>query len=79
MLALDIFAAVFWVISFSYLAWTTAVATFWYSTTYTYTSCSYYYPYTCSKKRDLVPRATTDLYTYRNSMAAAAGLGGLEL
>ncbi|TVY64218.1 hypothetical protein LSUE1_G008789 [Lachnellula suecica] len=74
-LALDVFALIFWIISMAYLAWTTAAAT-WYYTDY---SCSDYYYY-CYKKRDspLAVRATTDLATYRNSMAAAAGLGGLE-
>jgi hypothetical protein len=45
------------------------------------TTCVYdYYGY-CVKKRslDLTKRATTNVYTYRNSMAAASGLGGLEL
>ena len=77
--ALDIFAIIFWIISFSYEAWTTAAAVYWYESSYSY-SCTYSYYY-CYKKRDapLAPRATTDLVTYRNSMAAAAGLGGLEL
>jgi len=75
-LGLDIFAIVFWIISFSYEAWTTAAATDWYESVYT---CTWYDGY-CYKKRDLplVSRATTNVYTYRNSMAAAAGLGGLE-
>jgi hypothetical protein len=74
-LGLDIFAIIFWVISFPYEAWTTAAATYWYEYV---TSC---YGYYCEEKRGLplVSRDTTDLYTYRNSMAAAAGLGGLEL
>lgn len=78
-LALDVFAIIFWIISFSYEAWTTAAATNWYRSAYSY-SCTDYYYY-CYKKRDaaIVPRATTDVVTYRNSMAAAAGLGGLEL
>ncbi|TVY47178.1 hypothetical protein LOCC1_G002297 [Lachnellula occidentalis] len=73
--ALDIFAVIFWIISFSYEAWTTAAAR-WYTSSYT---CDYY-DYYCYKKRDapLVSRATTDVATYRNVMAAAAGLGGLE-
>lgn len=77
--ALDIFAIIFWIISFSYEAWTTAAATQWYRSSYSYCD-DYYYSY-CYKKRDapLVSRATTDVVTYRNVMAAAAGLGGLEL
>jgi hypothetical protein len=80
MLALDIFAIIFWIISFSYLAWQTAAATVWYTSYVNYDDCTYPY-YNCYKKRDLplVSRATTDVYTYRNSMAATAGLGGLEL
>ncbi|KAF8849191.1 hypothetical protein BDZ45DRAFT_559529, partial [Acephala macrosclerotiorum] len=75
-LGLDIFAIVFWIVSFAYLA--SEVAAYQivtYSDTCTYT----YYGY-CLKKRDmdLTKRATTDIYTYRNSMAAASGLGGLE-
>ncbi|TVY87688.1 hypothetical protein LAWI1_G008057 [Lachnellula willkommii] len=75
--ALDIFAIIFWIISFSYEAWTTAAATEWYASSYT---CDYYYYSYCYKKRDvpLVSRATTNIVTYRNVMAAAAGLGGLE-
>ncbi|TVY26126.1 hypothetical protein LHYA1_G003982 [Lachnellula hyalina] len=75
--ALDIFAIIFWIISFSYLASTTAAASNWYGSSYT---CDDYYYYYCYKKRDapLVPRATTNVVTYRHSMAAAAGLGGLE-
>ncbi|KAH6684497.1 hypothetical protein B0J14DRAFT_693700 [Halenospora varia] len=45
------------------------------STTY---SCAYYYE-VCIKNRDLVPRFTTaNICTYKNAIAAAAGLGGLE-
>lgn len=78
-LSLDIFAICFWIISMSYMAWTTAAATYWYEDDTS--SCDYYYYGYCYKKRDLslTKRATTDAYTYRNSMAAAAGLGGLEL
>jgi hypothetical protein len=74
-LGLDIFAIVFWITSFSLLASEVAA--------YNISSCDYYYYGYCYKKRDLnfLPKryATTDIVTYRNSMAAASGLGGLEL
>ncbi|RFU32237.1 hypothetical protein B7463_g4113, partial [Scytalidium lignicola] len=73
-LGLDIFAVVFWIISFSLLA--SEVAQYSWVVD-SYTSCSYYYGY-CVKKRDGLQKRTTDIYTYRNAMAAAAGLGGLE-
>jgi hypothetical protein len=74
-LGLDIFAIVFWIISFSLLA--SEVAAY---KIVTYTDyCAYYYYGYCVKKRSLEERATDGVYTYRNSMAAAAGLGGLEL
>jgi hypothetical protein len=76
---LDIFAIVFWVISFSYLAYEVASVQI---VTYTYYGCSYVYDGYCYKNKrglDIAKRATTDIYTYRNAMAAAAGLGGLEL
>ncbi|CZR59003.1 uncharacterized protein PAC_08895 [Phialocephala subalpina] len=73
-LGLDIFAIVFWLVSFAYLA--SEVAAYQIVTD----TCSYTYYGYCLKKRDmdLTKRATTDVYTYRNSMAAASGLGGLE-
>jgi len=76
-LGLDIFAIVFWLISFALLASEVAA----YSVVdYTYTDYSCYYYDDCSKKRDLGldKRATTTVATYRNAMAACAGLGGLE-
>lgn len=78
-LGLDMFAVLFWIISFSLLAW--EVAAFGWGLSYagtSSTSCDIY-GY-CYKKRDLgiEKRATTDYYTYRNALAAAAGLGGLE-
>jgi len=73
-LSLDIFAVVFWVISFSLLAW--EVAAYGWAVSYSYSYCDAY-GY-CYKKRDLEARATTNVYTYRNALAAAAGLGGLE-
>lgn len=81
-LGLDIFACVFWLISFSLLA--SEVASFSIITYYSSDSCDgVYYAGVCYKKRSvevLSKRyATTNIYTYRNSMAAASGLGGLEL
>ncbi|KUJ20106.1 uncharacterized protein LY89DRAFT_549354, partial [Mollisia scopiformis] len=75
-LGLDIFAIIFWVVSFSYLA--SEVAEYQ-IVTYDDTCAYTYYGY-CVKKRGftLSKRDTTDVYTYRNSMAAACGLGGLE-
>lgn len=85
-LGLDIFAIVFWLISFALLAWEVSVFG-WGVYDYGYSgdsSCYDYLGYSyCYKKRDvssvISKRATTDLYTYRNALAAAAGLGGLEL
>lgn len=85
-LGLDIFAIVFWLISFALLAWEVSVFG-WGLYDYGYSggsSCYDYLGYSyCAKKRDVSSmigkRATTDLYTYRNALAAAAGLGGLEL
>jgi hypothetical protein len=78
-LGLDIFAIIFWIISFSLLASEVAA---YQIVTYSDT-CAYYYNGYCYKKRGLnfLPKrvATTNVYTYRNSMAAASGLGGLEL
>lgn len=75
-LGLDIFAIVFWLISFALLA--SEVAAFLWGYGYSSSTSTCYYGY-CYKKRDIAARATTDLYTYRNSLAAASGLGGLEL
>lgn len=79
-LGLEIFAIVFWIISFSILAAEVAV---YQIVTYTPSNdCAYYYDGYCYKKRrslEMAKRATTDVYTYRNAMAAASGLGGLEL
>ncbi|KAN0102777.1 hypothetical protein V8E51_011090 [Hyaloscypha variabilis] len=77
-LGLDIFAIVFWIISFSLLA--SEVAAY---QIVTYTECSYSYAGVCYYKRSralehLAKRDTTNVYTYRNAMAAASGLGGLE-
>ena len=75
-LGLDIFAIIFWITSFSLLASEVAA---YHIVTYT-NHCTYYYYGYCVKKRSLEERAaTTNVYTYRNAMAAASGLGGLEL
>jgi len=75
-LGLDIFAIVFWIISFSLLgSEAAAFQIFNYSD-----SCIYSYAGVCYYKRNLDKRTPgTNPYTYRNSMAAASGLGGLEL
>jgi hypothetical protein len=73
-LGLDIFAIVFWIISFSLLA--SEVAAFTLYSTYTTSSCLYTWDGVCYYK---AKRAVyTTIATYRNAMAAAAGLGGLE-
>jgi hypothetical protein len=69
----------FWVVSFAYLAYEVASVQI---ITYTYDDCLYYYAGVCyyKNKRGLgISKRTTTVYTYRNVMAAAAGLGGLEL
>jgi hypothetical protein len=81
-LGLDIFACVFWIISFSLLA--SEVAAIQIVTYYSSDSCDAYSDAgVCYKKRGLgylsKRYATTNVYTYRNSLAAASGLGGLEL
>ena len=76
-LGLDIFAIIFWLISFALLA--SEIAPYFGS--YYDTSCTYYYGY-CIKKRsvELEKRyAYTNVITYRNALAAASGLGGLNL
>jgi len=79
-LGLDIFAIVFWLISFTLLG--SEIANF---DAYVYdTTCVYYFYYECYKKRDLSSemglgkRATTSAYTYHNAMVTASVLGGLE-
>jgi len=76
-LGLDIFAIVFWIISFSLLASEVAayqIVTYHDDCLYSYAGVCYY-----KRSRALETRATTNVYTYRNAMAAASGLGGLEL
>ena len=82
-LGLDIFAIIFWLVSFALLA--SEIAPYfdsYYDYDYDNTdSCTYIYGY-CIKKRsvELEKRYTyTDPITYRNALAAASGLGGLNL
>lgn len=79
-LGLDIFAIVFWIISFSLLASEVAGYSI---VTYSSSDCIYSSAGVCYYKRsqalkNLEKRETTNVYTYRNAMAAASGLGGLE-
>jgi len=74
-LGLDIFAIVFWLISFSLLASEVAA---YQIVNYSSNDCIYSYAGVCYYKRSLAARSTTNVYTYRNAMAAASGLGGLE-
>jgi hypothetical protein len=79
-LGLDIFAIVFWIISFSLLG--SEVASYQ-IVTYSSNDCIYSYAGVCYFKRsralEHLTKRSTDIYTYRNAMAAASGLGGLEL
>lgn len=75
-LGVDIFLVIFWLISFSLLAAEVAAVQI-----VSYDSCEYYdyYCYKAKRSEELMKRyATTDVVTYRNALAAAAGLGGLE-
>jgi len=77
-LGLDIFAIVFWITSFSLLASEVAA---YQVVTYTTDTCIWEYDGYCYKNKrsmNMMKRSTTDVYTYRNAMAAASGLGGLE-
>ncbi len=81
-LGLDIFAIVFWIISFALLA--SEIAPYFGKYTYTAPStCAYEYAGVCYKNKRGLEFAKRSIYseviTYRNSLAAAAGLGGLEL
>jgi hypothetical protein len=84
-LGLDIFAIVFWIIAFPLLA--SEVAGFVVVSVAVdvapISGCDYYGYNLCYKKKrgagaGLVKREL-NLFTYRNALAAAAGLGGLEL
>jgi hypothetical protein len=77
-IALDSLMVLFWIVSFAYLAYEVASVQL---VTYTYTDCLYEYAGVCyyKNKRSLeIAKRSTTVYTYRNVMAAAAGLGGLE-
>jgi hypothetical protein len=77
-IALDSLMVLFWVVSFAYLAYEVASVDIY---TYTYNDCLYSYAGVCyyRNKRSLgIAKRSTTVYTYRNVVAAAAGLGGLE-
>ncbi|KAL5319550.1 hypothetical protein ACEPPN_012605 [Leptodophora sp. 'Broadleaf-Isolate-01'] len=75
-IGLDTFALIFWLISFSLLA---SEAAAWSIITHYSDNCAYSTTAYCYRKRALVQKRSTDYRTYRNAMAAGAGLGGLEL
>jgi len=90
-LGLDVFAIIFWLVSFALLASEVnqVKSTFSYyydpysssSSSYSGSNCATYYGYTyCVKKRDVgvLTKRSDVLKTYYSAMAAAAGLGGLE-
>ncbi|PVH85484.1 hypothetical protein DL98DRAFT_568257 [Cadophora sp. DSE1049] len=74
-IGLDIFALVFWLISFALLA---SEAAAWTIITHFGDNCAYSTTTYCYRKRALVQKRSTDYRTYQNAMAAGAGLGGLE-
>jgi len=79
-LGLDIFAIVFWIVAFPLLASEVAgfdiVAV---NIPVTIPGCTYYGYNLCYKKRGVtLVKRDLNLFTYRNALAAAAGLGGLE-
>jgi hypothetical protein len=77
-LGLDIFAIVFWIIAFPLLASEVAGFDIVSVDVAPVSGCDYYGYDLCYIKRSVVKR-DLNLYTYRNALAAAAGLGGLEL
>lgn len=80
-LGLDIFAIIFWLTSMSLLADEVAAYS-WVATGSGDGSCFYDYAageYLCYRKRSVISRRGNAVLTYRNSLAAACGLGGLEL
>ncbi|KAH7321534.1 hypothetical protein BKA65DRAFT_408846 [Rhexocercosporidium sp. MPI-PUGE-AT-0058] len=74
-LGLDAFALIFWLISFSLLA---SEAAAWSIITHYSDNCAYSTIAYCYKKRALIQKLSNDYHTYRNAMAAGAGLGGSE-
>ena len=75
-IGLDIFALVFWLISFALLA---SEAAAWTITTHFGDNCAYSNTAYCYRKRALAQKRSTDYRTYRNAMAAGAALGGFEM
>ncbi|RDW92541.1 hypothetical protein BP5796_01935 [Coleophoma crateriformis] len=71
-LGLDVFAIIFWLISFPLLA--SEIASYS-GTTYDY---CYYYCYRKDKRYVPAKRAVTTVETYRNAMIADAAIGGIE-
>ncbi|RDW80156.1 hypothetical protein BP6252_04794 [Coleophoma cylindrospora] len=71
-LGLDVFAIIFWLISFPLLA--SEIANYS-GTTYNY---CYYYCYRKDKRFVPAKRAVTTIETYRNAMIADAAIGGIE-
>ncbi|KAG4434884.1 hypothetical protein IFR05_009644 [Cadophora sp. M221] len=74
-IGLDAFVLIFWLISFSLLA---SEAAAWSIITHYSDNCAYSTIAYCYRKRALIQKRSTDYRTYRNAMAAGAGLGGLE-
>jgi hypothetical protein len=79
----DAFGFVFWLTSFALL--TSQVRPFYADYYYDRYGCDFYYYGGCYYKRDLEisgagieKRDTTNIYTYRNSMAACAAMAGLN-
>lgn len=80
-LGLDIFAIVFWIVSLSLLADEIAQYS-WVVTDSAGGSYCFYDDvgeYVCYKKRSVIARHSNAVVTYRNALAAACGLSGLEL
>jgi hypothetical protein len=80
-LGLDIFAIIFWIVSFSLLASEVSSNLGIDSPDSLDTGCLGTWDYYCTKKRSIglsKRRLIANLYMYRNAMAAASALGGLE-
>ncbi|KAK0100106.1 hypothetical protein ONS96_008041 [Cadophora gregata f. sp. sojae] len=74
-IGLDIFGLIFWLTSFALLA---SEAAAWTVITHFGDNRAYSTTAYCCRKRALAQKRSTDHHTYRNAMAAGAGLGGLE-
>ena len=78
---MDCFGFAFWITSFALL--TSQVRPFYASYYYDVDDCDFFYYGSCYYKRDLNSsssigkRATTNVYTYRNAMAACAAMAGV--